>query len=141
MISKEILVCIKEMKLQIWQDEVALCFWCSFCIWLWQKQMYKKCRNIRDSGNSIQNPCGCNVLNLLIQKSSWFFGLYFNSPLSMLAPLNCAINLNLVYLLKLWPGNQKCWSTWSEFYLFPSFRYFFSLELKILIFTCVFFVA
>ena len=32
--------------------------------------------------------------------------------------------------MKFWPVNWKCWSAWSEFRLFTSFRWFLSLKLK-----------
>ena len=47
-----------KIKLQIWRqvfDIVTLCFWCPFCIWLSLKLMHKKCRNVRDLGNSVQH--------------------------------------------------------------------------------------
>ena len=47
-----------ERKLQIWRqvlDIVTFCFWCPFCIWISEKQMHKKCRNVRDLGNSVQH--------------------------------------------------------------------------------------
>ena len=120
------------MRLQIWCQvlgSVTLCFWCPFCIWLSEKQMQKKCRNVRNS--LTLNPCGCNLFNFFVQKSSHFLSLYFRSSLPMLVSYNCSNNVNFVCLLKLWPGNQKCWSTWSGFCLFTTFRWLFSLKLKV----------
>ena len=79
----------RGMKLQIWHqvlDMVALCFLCPFCILPSEKQMSKKCRNVKDLGNSVQqwlHLC-CKVFNFIIQMSSRFFSLYLSSSLSML---------------------------------------------------------
>ena len=79
----------RGMKLQIWHqvlDMVTLCYLCPFCILLSEKQMSKKCRNVKDLGNSVQqwlHVC-CKVFNFIIEKSSRFFSLYFSSSLSML---------------------------------------------------------
>ena len=77
------------------------------------------------------NPCGFEAFNCLIQKSSRFFSLYFGSSLSMLISFNCLINKNFAYLLKLWPGNQKCCLAWSKFCLFTSFPCLFNLKVKV----------
>ena len=51
--------------------------------------------------SSVLNPCGCKVFSSIIQKSSRFFSLYFNSYLSMLISFYCSINVNFACLLKL----------------------------------------
>ena len=135
----------RGMKLQIWHqvlDMVALCFLCPFCILPSEKQMSKKCRNVKDLGNSVQqwlHLC-CKVFNFIIQMSSRFFSLYFSSSLSMLVSFSCSINVNFVFVLKLWPGNRKCWSDWSKFRSFVSFQWLLSLK-GCFRFTCVLFVA
>ena len=73
-------------------------------------------------------------------ESPHVFSLYFSSSLFMLVPFICSINVNLACLLRLWPGNRKCWSAWSNFCLLKSFRWLFSVN-NYFIFTCVLFVA
>ena len=122
--------------MQFWRqvlDVVTLCFWCPLCISDFRRN---RCtRNAEMLGiigkfSSALNPCGSKVFSFIIQKSSRFFSLCFNSYLSMLVSFNCSINVNFECLLELWPGNRNCWSAWSKFRLFTSFRCLLSLKLK-----------
>ena len=67
-------------------------------------------------------------LIFLIQKSTRFLTCIL---LSILVSFNCLIHVNYTLLLKLWPGNWKCGSAWSEFCLCTSFQWLFSLKLKV----------
>ena len=134
--SGEMFVFSGEIKMQFWRqvlDVVTLCFWCPLCISDFRRN---RCtRNAEMLGiigkfSSALNPCGSKVFSFIIQKSSRFFSLCFNSYLSMLVSFNCSINVNFECLLELWPGNRNCWSAWSKFRLFTSFRWLLSLKLK-----------
>ena len=80
--------------------------------------MHKKCRNVKDLGNSVQHWIHVVVKFLLLYSRS-------------LHVFNCSINVNFACLLKLWPGNQKCCLAWSKFCLFTCFWWLFSLKLKV----------
>ena len=63
-----------EKNPQIWcqvSDIVMLCFWCPFCIWLSEKHIIKKCRNIRDLGNSVQHWIHL-VVEFLVFSLCWY---------------------------------------------------------------------
>ena len=126
-----------EIKLKNWSqalDIVMLWFWCPICIWLSEKQMHKKCRNVRDWENSVQYWIHV-VASFLILSSR---NLHFFSAYVLRVPclywyhltVYWTINVNFACLLKLYPGNRKCWSACSEFRLFTSFRWLLSLKLK-----------
>ena len=103
-------------------------FLCLFCIWLSEKQMCKKCRNVRDSGNSIQHWIYVIVMFWIFDPEVFsFFNLYFSSYLSLLVLFNYC---KFCVLLMLWPGNRKFLSAWSEFFLLKSFWWLFIFKLK-----------
>ena len=54
--------------------------------------MHKKCKNVRDLGNSVQH---CKVFSVIIQKSSYLFHLHFNISLSMLIYISIYLSIYL----------------------------------------------
>ena len=59
---------------------MTLCFWCPFCVWLSEKHMHKKSRNVRDSEILFNIEFMLlQCFQLLIQKSSRFPACIFVS--------------------------------------------------------------
>ena len=91
--------------------------------------MHKKCRNVRDLGNSVQHWIHVVATFLVLSSRSLHVFLVYVLVVPCLRRYHL-INVNLACLLNLWPGNQQCWSASSRFRLFRSFWWLLSLKLN-----------